>query len=159
MFFKTLSRLFQFAENVNVGEFPRVNYSGTALKFRKRNKNPSLLVYLLHSWQFEIKHFHVVVGKQTYKKAWCTCRVFVLPIVAFLTASLSSPSLLLKLPINMEAALESCKMARSWQNALILNEKQIFVCGCDAKAQLKGVLRYKRIHKLLLFIVYKNKAA
>ena len=59
----------------------------------------------------------------------------------------------------MKAALESCKMVRSWQNALILNEKQIFSGGCDAKAQLKGVLRCKRIHKLLLFIVYKNKTA
>ena len=31
--------------------------------------------------------------------------------------------------------------------------------GLDVKAQLKGVLRCKKIHKLLLLIVYKNKAA
>ena len=39
-----------------------------------------------------------------YKKAWCTCRVVVLPIytkpIAFLPFSLTSPSSLLKLPID-----------------------------------------------------------
>ena len=122
MFFKTLSRLFQFAENVNVGEFPRVNYSGTALKFRKRNKNPSLLVYLLHSWQFEIKHFHVVVGKQiknslfTWRRRWSRVKWYALDKMPwFLTKNK-----FLRGDVTRRLSWKECCVARGFTNCCCL---------------------------------------
>ena len=47
-FLETLSSLFQFAENVKCRNFPGVNFLETALKFRKRKKIKSSLVYVLH---------------------------------------------------------------------------------------------------------------
>ena len=43
--------------------FPGVDFLGSALKFRKRKKNSSSLVYVFHERPIkcEIRHFHVVV--------------------------------------------------------------------------------------------------
>ena len=46
---QTSSRLFQFTENVwGKANFPGVDFLETALKFRKRKKNSSSIVYVLH---------------------------------------------------------------------------------------------------------------
>ena len=49
VFFKTLLQLFQFVENGKCRQIhsPGVDFLGTALKFRKRKKNLSLLVHIL----------------------------------------------------------------------------------------------------------------
>ena len=53
------------------------------------------------------------VGKEMYKKAWCTCKVVFSPIqpIAFLTFSLTSPSWYLKLP-SVKTSGESKGTAR-----------------------------------------------
>ena len=70
-------------------------------KFIKSKKILSLLVYVLHkTWNY--RHFHVVVvqwwQRNRCKKAWCTCKVVVLPCQAIAFFTFSSP-LHLKLPI------------------------------------------------------------
>ena len=65
--------------------------------FRKRKKNSSSLVYVLHkAWNQAFSH-KCSDGKEMYKKAWCTCEVVLRnKPIAFLSFSLPSP--LLKLP-------------------------------------------------------------
>ena len=47
--FLKLFRVYSISLNMShVGEFPGVDFLGTALKFRKRTKNSSSLVYVLH---------------------------------------------------------------------------------------------------------------
>ena len=83
--------------------FPGVDNLGTALKFRKREKRSSWLVYALHK-KVKLGIFTSQScrdGKEMYNKARCTCKVVVLlnkPIA--LTPSLPSPYSLLKLPDN-----------------------------------------------------------
>ena len=47
-------------------------------KFRKVKESCCLV--LTSSKKHEIRHFHVVVVQRMYKKAWCTCKVVVLPL-------------------------------------------------------------------------------
>ena len=76
------------------------------LKFRKRKKNSSLFVYVLHeTWNQVFSRAETAM--KCPKKVWCTCKIFVLlykPII-FLTFSLSSPSSLLKLPFGLRLYL------------------------------------------------------
>ena len=84
--------------------FPGVDFLGTTLNLRKRKKNSSSLVCVLH--KREIMHFQVVVvqrrQRNVQEKCDCTCKFVVLPNkpIAFLTFLLPSPSSLLKLPVD-----------------------------------------------------------
>ena len=85
-------------------KFPGVDFLGTALKFRKRKRHLSLLVYILYKKR-EIMHFHIAVvqrQQRNQRKACCTCIFLVLlnKPIAFLTFSLLPPSSLLRLPID-----------------------------------------------------------
>ena len=77
----------------NVGEFPGVDFLGTALKFGKREKN---LSYLVYSIKREIRHFLVLVvqGRQRNVQK----KVLHVLVLTFLLQS-PSPSPFLKLSI------------------------------------------------------------
>ena len=53
-------------------KFPGVDFLGAALKFRKRKKNLSLLVYVLHK-KHEIIHFHVTVVQRQQRNVQKKC--------------------------------------------------------------------------------------
>ena len=83
--------------------FPGDDFLGTTLKFRKRKKISSSLVYVLHkTWKKRgiFMWLSCRNGKEMYKKARCTCKlVFLLnKAIAVLTFLLPSLLLLLKLP-------------------------------------------------------------
>ena len=81
----------------SVGDFPGVDFVGTALKFRKRKKIRRRL--FTSSIKLAFRHFHAdVTTKKCTKKPHA--RELNKPI-AFLTISLLSPSSLLKLPQKM----------------------------------------------------------
>ena len=63
-FFKLLRIYSSSLEMSKVGEFSWSWFLGTALKFRKREKNSSSLVYA--STKREIMHFHVVLVQRRY---------------------------------------------------------------------------------------------
>ena len=81
---------------------PGVEFLRTISKCRKRNKISSLLVYVLHKTRNQAcsRRSRAKTGREMYKKAWCTCKVVVLLIkpIVFLTFSLPSASLDLKVP-------------------------------------------------------------
>ena len=87
---------------------PGVEFLDTISKYRKRNKISSLLIYVLHKTRNQAcsRRSRAKTGREMYKKAWCTCKVVVLlkkPIV-FLTFSLPSSPLDVKVPIRHSAA-------------------------------------------------------
>ena len=85
--------------NVASRLFPGVDFLGTALKSRKRKKNSSSLVYVLHkTWNeaYSRRSRAVGDGKEMYKNAWYKCKIVV--FFTFFTFSLLSPLSLLKLP-------------------------------------------------------------
>ena len=88
-FFQTLSRLFQFTENVKCGRISLelISWGPDSSLERERKIRRRLFTFSINR---EIRHFHV----------YCTFKVVLLikPIV-FLPFSLPSPSSLLKLPI------------------------------------------------------------
>ena len=107
--YQTLSRLFHFAENVNLG----VDLLGTTLKFRKRKKNSSFTLVRLYTSSIKrgIRHFQVVDvrwGRRNVQKVWCTCKVVVLLIkpINFLPFTLPSSLSLLKLPKNKATVVD-----------------------------------------------------
>ena len=65
-FFKLLRIYSSSLEMSKVGEFSWSWFLGTALKFRKRKKNSSSLVYA--STKREIMHFHVVLVQRRYSQ-------------------------------------------------------------------------------------------
>ena len=79
----------------NVGEL-RSDFLGTAHKFRKRKKNSSSLVYILHEAKNQAfsRRSRAATATKCTKKAWCTCKIVVLvnKPIAFLSFSLQSPS-------------------------------------------------------------------
>ena len=86
-FFQTVLLLFQMQAN-----FPEVDFLGTTLKFRKRKKNPSSLVYVLNkTWNLAFSSCSRAgtAKKCTTLKAWGTCKIVVLldKPFAFLTFS------------------------------------------------------------------------
>ena len=89
-FFQTLSRLFQFTENVKCGQISLelISWGPDSSLERARKIRRGLFTFSINR---EIRHFHV----------WCTCKVVVLLIkpIVFLPFSLPSPLSLLKLPI------------------------------------------------------------
>ena len=77
--------------NVASRLFPGVDFLGTALKSRKRKKNSSSLVYVLHkTWNeaYSRRSRAVGDGKEMYKNAWYSCKIVV--FLTFLTFSLPS---------------------------------------------------------------------
>ena len=98
----------------NVGEPPGVEFLGTISKYRKRNKISSLLVYVLRKTRNEARsrRSRAKKGKEMYKKAWCACKVVVLLIkpIDFLTFSLPSASLDLKVPNNRRARRDDLRL-------------------------------------------------
>ena len=90
-------------EMLKWANFPGVDFLGTTLKFRKRKKNSSSLVYVLHkTWNSAFsRRSRVETAEKRTRKVWCTCKFVVLlnKAIAFWTFSSQSPSpsLLLKL--------------------------------------------------------------
>ena len=74
-------------------------FLSTISKFIKRKEILSLLVYVLHkTWNYAVPRGSRAVTAKKYTKAWCTCKVVVLPCQAITFFTFSSP-LHLKLPI------------------------------------------------------------
>ena len=105
-FFQTLSRLFQFAENVSC-----------------RQTSLELISWALHSSLERERKFlrHLftssINGKEMYKKVWCKCKLDVLLYkpIDFLTFSLPSPSSLLKLlAVSQGGWGEQKKQSAEW---------------------------------------------
>ena len=101
-FFKLFRVYSSSPEMLKWANFPGVDFLGTTLKFRKRKKNSSSLVYVLHkTWNSAFsRRSRVETAEKRTRKVWCTCKFVVLlnKAIAFWTFPLPSPSLLLKLP-------------------------------------------------------------
>ena len=101
-FFKLFRVYSSSPEMLKWANFPGVDFLGTTLKFKKRKKNSSSLVYVLHkTWNSAFSRCsRVETAEKRTRKVWCTCKFVVLlnKAIAFWTFSLPSPSLLLKLP-------------------------------------------------------------
>ena len=102
-FFQSLSWL-DYSNSLTLSNASEIFWNWISInhiQVQKRKKILSLLVYVLHE-TCEIRHFHVVVvqwrQRNICKKAWCTCKVVVLPCQAIAFFTFSSP-LHLKLPI------------------------------------------------------------
>ena len=81
--------------------FPGVDFLGTELKFKKRKKNSSSLVYVL--LRYFTSYGHAVTAKKCTKKRDARAKLLFCQSkpIAFLPFSLPSPSLLLKLPVKV----------------------------------------------------------
>ena len=92
-------------------KFPRVEFLETAPKFRKRKKNSSSCVFVLHktSHQEISRPSRAVTEKKCTKK--CNARAellfWLVKRIAFLPFLLPSPSSLLKLPHKSNAGISS----------------------------------------------------
>ena len=90
-------------------KFPGVKFLETTPKFKKRKKNASSCVYVLHktSHQEISRRSRAVMAKKCTIKcnAHTELLFFLLSLVLFLTFSLPSPSSLLKLPIDKECTV------------------------------------------------------
>ena len=108
---KRISRFFQtFSAFIPIrlkcqkwANFPGVDFLGTALNFRKRKKNSSSLVCVLHkTWNYAFsRRSRSETAEKCTRKVWCMCKfvVFLNKSIAFLTFSLPSPWSLLKLSV------------------------------------------------------------
>ena len=95
-FFQSLSWL-DYSNSLTLSNASEILWNWISInhiQVQKRKNILSLLVYVLHE-TCEIRHFHVVVvqGRQRNicKKAWCTCKVVVLPCQAIAFFTFSSP--------------------------------------------------------------------
>ena len=113
-FFQTLSRLFQFTENVKCGRISLelISWGPDSSLERARKIRRRLFTFSINR---EIRLFHL----------WCTFKVVLLikPIV-FLPFSLPSPSSLLKLPIIYCATTNSTESGeKNWSSLRLLPMK------------------------------------
>ena len=94
----------------NVGEIPGVEFLETAPKFRKRKKNSSSCVYVLHKTSKFSRPSRAVTAKKCIKKCNARAKLFffgylILSMLLFLTFSL--PSSLLKRSLSSDDGNEN----------------------------------------------------